>query len=274
MDEISKKLGNALKRIRDENPLVHNITNYVVMNYTANVLLAMGASPVMAHSENEVEEMAALSSALVFNIGTLSKDWVHSMIKAGKRVLPLKIPVVLDPVGAGATIYRTTVARELIENTPITVVRGNPSEILALAGEKSQTKGVDTRLSSKEIVKQAIEFAAQKSIVVAVTGSIDYITDGKRLIKGYNGHPLLRFITGAGCSATAIIGAFLAVEKDPLYAAAFALTYFGLAGEIAAQTASAPGSFQIELLNSLYNITTNELSKRARLAEEQVREKS
>jgi hydroxyethylthiazole kinase len=262
---LSKKAAENLMALREKKPLIHNITNYVVMNYTANALLAMGASPVMAHAQNEVEDMVAFAGALVLNIGTLTDDWIRSMIKAGKKASRLGTPIVLDPVGSGATPLRTNSARKIITQTKIMVIRGNASEILSLRDENSKTKGVDSIHSVDEAAEAARNLADELHTTLAITGPVDLITDGTRVLRVSNGHPLMGYVTGTGCTATATIGAFLAVDDDPLSATATALSLFGLAGEVAARTASAPGTFMIQMLDALYTITPEQLRKGCRI---------
>ena len=259
MTALSEKAAENLVALRKKKPLIHNITNYVVMNYTANALLAMGASPVMAHAHNEVEDMVAFAGALVLNIGTLSDDWISSMIKAGKKASQLDTPIVLDPVGSGATPLRTKTAKSIISETSIKVIRGNASEILSLRDENSKTKGVDSIHSVDEAAEAARSLADELHTTLAITGPVDLITDGKRVLRVSNGHSLMGYVTGTGCTATATIGAFLAVDHDPLSATATALAFFGLAGEIAAQRASAPGTFMIQMIDALYTITPEKL---------------
>jgi hydroxyethylthiazole kinase len=265
MTALSEKAAENLMALREKKPLIHNITNYVVMNYTANALLAMGASPVMAHAQNEVEDMVAFAGALVLNIGTLTDDWISSMIKAGKKASRLNTPIVLDPVGSGATPLRTNSARNIVSQTKITVIRGNASEILSLRDENSKTKGVDSIHSVDEAAEAARNLADELHTTLAITGPVDLITDGNRVLRVSNGHPLMGYVTGTGCTATATIGAFLAVDNDPLSATATALAYFGLAGEVAAETASAPGTFMIQMLDALYTITPKELRERCQI---------
>jgi hydroxyethylthiazole kinase len=267
MSTIQQQAAANLTKLRETRPLVHNITNFVVMNFTANILLAAGASPVMAHAENEVEEMVGFARALVLNIGTLTDDWVDAMVKAGQKATSLGVPIILDPVGAGATALRTTAAKRILAETSVSLVRGNASEILALAGAQANTKGVDAADSVEQATEQAIRLAAELKVPVAITGPQDLITDGSRVIRVNNGHPLMSCITGTGCGATAIIGAFSGVDPDPVSAAATALSYYGLAGERAAVDASGPGSFMIRFLDALYNLTPEELERDARISE-------
>jgi hydroxyethylthiazole kinase len=259
------KLKQLLSKIREEKPLVHNITNYVVMNFTANTLLAMGASPVMAHAPEEVEEMAGLARSLVINIGTLSSPWIDSMVLAGLKANSLGVPVIFDPVGSGATSLRTRTSRMMVDSMKISVVRGNASEVLSLASEGTITKGVDSAHSVEDAAQAAREIAGQINSVVAITGAVDLITDGERVIRCRNGHPLMGCITGTGCAATATIAAFSAVTKDCMEAAAAGLAFFGLAGEIAAERAKAPGSFAASLVDALYEISPEQFQSRALL---------
>jgi hydroxyethylthiazole kinase len=262
---INKRAGEMLAGVRSSNPVVHSITNYVVMNSTANVLLAVGAAPIMAHASEELDEITSIASSVVLNIGTLSKSWIESMIMAGRFAKSKSKPLVLDPVGAGATKLRTDTANMIINSSTPSVMRGNASEILSLSASGGKTRGVDSVHASKDALEAAKHIAESRGTVVAVTGVTDYITDGRNSYKVSNGHELLSKVTGTGCAATVVIGAFLAVEKDSALAAAAALAYFGLAGEIAAKKAKGPGSFWIEVVDALYNITPEDLLKGARI---------
>lgn len=266
-EAMARAAAEHLGRVRERKPLVHNITNYVVMNYTAMALLACGAAPVMAHALQEVEEMVSLAGALVLNIGTLSPAWIEAMVKAGKRANALEVPVILDPVGAGATSLRTDTAKRLIEEVSVTVVRGNASEVLSLAPERpgSRTKGVDSVHTVDQVADRAVALARDLRLTLAVTGVVDLITDGEQVVRVMNGHEMMSRVTGTGCTATAIIGAFMAVEAAPVHAAATALSYFGLAGEKAAARASGPGTFQVALLDALYEMTEDQLTAGARI---------
>jgi hydroxyethylthiazole kinase len=263
--KLAQRAAENLKKLREKKPLIHNITNFVVMNYTANVLLAIGASPVMAHAQEEVEEMASIAGAVVLNIGTLTPDWVESMVKAGWKANRMNIPVILDPVGSGATTLRTESVRRLINELSINVIRGNASEVLSIAKRGSCTKGVDSIHSVDDASDSALSLAEELGIALAITGEVDLVTDGKRILRVYNGHPMMGRVTGTGCAATAIIGAFLAVDDDPLTASATALAYFGLSGEMAARTSHGPGSFMISTLDSLYNIDPAALKEGAKI---------
>lgn len=245
-------VADALTRLRAESPLVHNITNYVVMNSTANALLAIGASPAMVHAREEVADFTSISRALVINIGTLSAPWVEAMHTAASTAGKRGVPWVLDPVGVGATAYRTTTAADLVAHRPA-VIRGNASEIMALAGAHAATiRGVDSTQSTDDALESARALARESGSVVAVTGAVDYITDGERTMSIANGHPLMARVTGLGCTATAIVGAFLAICDSAFDAAVAGLATIGVAGELAAARSRGPGSLQVELLDALH----------------------
>lgn len=251
---MEKELGERLGKLRRQRPLVHNITNTVVTNFTANGLLALGASPVMAYAREEVADMARAAGALVLNIGTLTAEVVEACIIAGKAANEAGVPVLLDPVGAGATPYRTESCLRILRETNVAIVRGNAAEIAHLAGETREIKGVDAGDGSGEAsVELAVRAADKLGTVVAVTGREDVITDGKKGFVVTGGDELLTRVTGSGCLLTSVMGAFAAVEKDPLRAGAAALAWYGAAGEIAASAAGGrgPGSFQIALLDAL-----------------------
>jgi hydroxyethylthiazole kinase len=257
--------GADLRTIRERKPLVHQITNYVVMNETANATLALGALPVMAHALQEVEEMASAASALVLNIGTLSDDWVEAMLLAGRAANRAGVPVVLDPVGAGATSYRTETSRRLLDELDVAVVRGNSAEIATLAGQAAEIRGVEAvgGASGPELAREA---ATSLGCVASVTGPVDHVSDGRRTISVSNGHELLGTVTGTGCMSTAITGCFLGVRADaPLEAAAEALVAFGVAGEEAARKAKGPGSFHVALYDALYALDPSKLDKQAKI---------
>jgi hydroxyethylthiazole kinase len=255
-----------VQRIRAQAPLVLNITNYVVMNTTANALLAIGASPVMAHAIEEAEDMARIAQALVINIGTLSAPWVESMFKAGRVARERGIGIVLDPVGCGATAYRTQTAQDLLREIRPTVVRGNASEIRALYRSGGNTKGVDSRDDPDDVMADAKALAHSAGCVVSVSGAVDLITDGERVARVANGHALMPRVTGMGCTASAITGAFLAVNADIPAAASHAMAAMGIAGEIAGAAAAGPGSFQMKFLDALYQLDGAQLSTRLKLA--------
>jgi hydroxyethylthiazole kinase len=250
--EITLTTGADVARIRERKPLVHQITNYVVMNETANATLALGALPVMAHAREEVEEMAAAASALVLNIGTLSPAWVESMLAAGEAANAAGVPVVLDPVGAGATTYRTETANRLLDEVDVAVLRGNAAEVATLAGRAGEIRGVESVGTPDSGAELAREAARSLGVVASVTGPVDHVSDGEKTLAIANGHAMLATITGSGCMSTAITGCFVAVRpEEPLAAAAEALVAFGIAGEDAARNARGPGSFHAALYDAL-----------------------
>jgi hydroxyethylthiazole kinase len=254
-----------LNAVRLKSPLVHNITNYVVMNSTANALLAIGASPVMAHAVEEVKDMIAIASALVINMGTLSEKWVAAMLRAGNTAKEKGIPVIFDPVGVGATPYRNQVAASIVKNCKPSIIRGNASEIMSLAKENTTTKGVDSTVSSNTALDAAKRLAVETGAVVVISGEVDFITDGKTVRSVKNGSPLMPKVTGMGCTATAIIGAFAAINPNFLEAAVTGMAVMGVAGEIAAQKADGPGTLQLYFLDTLYNLTAETLAERAKI---------
>ena len=257
--------ASILNEIRNNSPLVHNITNYVVMNNTANALLSVGASPVMAHSLDEVEDIISISSSLVINMGTLSELWVDSMIKAGKKANELKKPIVFDPVGIGASSYRTEIAKEIIEKTSPCVIRGNASEIMVLAQLSSVTKGVDSTAKTVEALDGAIQLSKELNNTVVVSGETDYIVTRNKVSSVNNGREIMSKVTGMGCTATSVIGASVAVEDDVHEAAVFSMALMGVAGEIAESKSNGPGSFQISFLDTLASVNSKIISDSARI---------
>jgi len=268
MTNYGRPAGEILARIRAHRPVVHSITNYVVMNSTANVLLAMGASPIMAHAREEMEDIAAISNALVINIGTLSEQWIESMRVACGLAIVRGKPIVLDPVGSGATRLRTETACELLKTSRPSLVRGNPSEILSLSPEGGSTRGVDAIHTVDQAVYAARQIARTFATVVAVTGERDVVTDGNRSLIISGGNRLMGCVTGTGCAASVICAAFLAEEKDAVTAAAAGLAFYKLVAERAAAEATAPGTFWVKALDALYTITPHDLETQARIAEE------
>jgi hydroxyethylthiazole kinase len=251
--------ARRLEAIRDAKPLIHNITNFVVMNETANAILALGALPVMAHAPEEVEEFARIAGAVVLNIGTLSPDLVDAMVLAGRAANEAGVPVVLDPVGAGATTLRNEAARRILGDVEVTLVRGNAAEIAFLAGEAAEIRGVESLGMDGDVATTARALAREGDCVVAVTGPVDYVADSNRVFAVANGHPLMGRITGSGCMSTAICGSFLAVAEDRTAAAAEALAAFGVAGELAARGASGPGTFHATLYDALDALDSEKL---------------
>lgn len=255
---MKESLWKSITSVRKNSPLVHNITNYVVMNTTANALLAAGASPIMAHAHPELDEMVAICGATVINIGTLDEYWVQSMLKAAAKAQELGKPWVLDPVGAGATAYRNQTVAELLNYKP-TVIRGNASEIMALAkAGASQTKGVDSIHQSTEALDAAKWLSQQFGSIVCVSGVIDVIvTEGKQILI-HNGHELMQKVTGLGCTASALIGAFVAANEDKFIGTAAAMAMLGICGELAHDISNGPGTLQLHILDKLHSITEEE----------------
>jgi hydroxyethylthiazole kinase len=251
--------------VREKHPLVHHITNYVTVNDCANVTISTGASPVMADAPEEVCEMVAVAGALVLNIGTLNKGQVESMILAGGMANDRQIPVILDPVGAGATRFRTRTALRLLDELKISILKGNAGEVGVLAGAEANVRGVDSCGMIGDPVQIARKFADVSGITVVVSGAIDIVTDGKRVLLVENGHPLMGSISGTGCMAASVIGAFAAVSDDPVTASAAALAAFGVAGEKAAAYAHGPFSFKIALFDELAALTPEDLASCARI---------
>lgn len=250
-----------LQAIKKISPLVHNITNYVVMEQTANSLLAIGASPVMAHALEEAADMTKIASSLVLNIGTLSCSWVQGMKLALEAANTKEIPVIFDPVGAGATPFRTDIAKSILNSGKISIIRGNASEILSLNGDESQTKGVDSPLDSSDHTSKAKNLAIKNRCIVWMSGKIDVITDGQFVFLIHNGHLLMSKVTGMGCTATALTGAFAAVNQKLLLACAHSAVIMGIVGEIAAKKASGPGSFKCAFIDALYDISLTTITE-------------
>ncbi len=262
---MKEQLWNNVRAVKENSPLIHNITNYVVMNNTANALLAVGASPVMAHGHSEVSDMTGIAAALVVNIGTLEDYWVESMHLAIRKALERNIPWVLDPVGAGATPYRNKILKELIRNKP-TLIRGNASEIMATANAGTGTKGVDSTNKSEEAIEAARELSNLTGAVVCISGPTDHIVYKENHTGLSNGHKLMARVTGMGCTASALAGAFCAVNPaNPFVATTAAMALTGIAGQIAAEKAAGPGSLQLHFLDALYNITEKEFQLRLKL---------
>ncbi|HUX37698.1 MAG TPA: hydroxyethylthiazole kinase [Rectinemataceae bacterium] len=267
MKDFASIAASVLERVRERSPLVHQITNFVVMNDTANLTLAIGALPVMAHAKEEVADMVGAAGALVLNPGTLEPDWVEAMLIAGKRANELGVPIVYDPVGVGATPYRNETGARFLAELKLAVIRGNSGEIGALAGAGGLVRGVESIEGVADPVGVARSLAAKSGAAVAITGKRDILSDGKRVFGVDNGHEMMKTVTGTGCMSTAMIGAFCAVEKDSLVAATAALVCYGIAGEMAARRAKGPGSFRAELLDALYALRRADIEAAARIVE-------
>ena len=272
MSDIIKATAELLGQLRSNKPLVHNITNYVTVNDCANVVLAIGASPIMADDIGEAADITAISSALVINIGTLNQRTVESMLAAGKKANELGIPVVFDPVGAGASRLRNETARTILSQVKVSVVRGNMSEISFIAGLNARTKGVDAAeedISSGDAVQSALAAADMLGCVAAITGATDVITDGKRIATISNGHKMLSDVTGTGCMTTALVGSFCGAGRDALVAAVAGIAAMGIAGEIAYENAGdkGTGSFHTAIIDAISRLDEKILSERARINE-------
>lgn len=266
----ARKLWADREAVSAQAPLVHSITNLVVMNFNANALLALGASPVMAHAELEVRDMVGIAQALVLNIGTLEPDWIRAMKLALAAARERGIPVVLDPVGAGATPYRNAALADLLQAGAPTIVRGNASEIMSLAGLAVRTRGVDSAASSLEAVEAARSLARELGAVVCVSGADDHVVDASgRWATLSNGHPWMTRVTGVGCSASALVGAFAAVQPDAWRATLAAMAHLGVVGETAVERVQAAGAgvgrLQIELLDGLQLLEAGTFIDRLRL---------
>lgn len=254
-----------VRAIKKKSPLVHNITNYVVMEQTANSLLAIGASPVMAHALEEAKDMVMIANSLVLNIGTLSSSWIQGMMLALKAANSKVIPILFDPVGSGATAYRTDTAKSILDHGKISIIRGNVSEIISLNVDQGLTMGVDSFLDSSNYIEHARTVAIKYNCIVWMSGEIDVITNGRSVIRVHNGHFLMRKVTGMGCTATAITGAFAAVNRELLMTCVHSAVLMGITGEIAAEKGTGPGSFKCAFVDTLYNISLGEIEERMRI---------
>ena len=268
-------MKKMLENVRKTCPLIHNITNYVTVNDCANVLLACGGSPIMSDDVDEAEEITTICGGLNINIGTLNQRTIPTMHKAGRKANALGHPVVLDPVGAGASVLRTKTAKELIEDVQFTVIRGNISEIKALALGTGGARGVDADVADKvtketlpQTVSFAKEFAKQTGAIIAITGAIDIVADGEKAYSIYNGHPMMSSITGTGCQLSAITAAYVTANPDtPLEAAAAAVCMMGVCGEKAyARLTELDGNsaYRSYIIDAIYNLTGEELEEMAK----------
>ncbi len=273
-NNLTSDIAGLLDEVRRKRPLVHHITNYVTVNDCANIVLAIGASPIMADDIEEVSEITAISSALVLNIGTLNERTVASMLKAGKTANEKNIPVVLDPVGAGASGLRNRATAELIGELKLSVLRGNMSEIRFIAGLTSSTKGVDASQEDMESglkagIDTARELAERLGCVVAITGKTDIVSDKKRTVTIENGHQMLSNVTGTGCMATSLVGACCGAAEDNLLAAVSGIASMGIAGELAFNAAGLRGnsSFRTAIIDSIGNLNGDTIIRMARIYE-------
>ena len=261
----SKKFSDLFTRLREKRPLIHHITNYVTVNDCANITISAGAAPVMADAPEEVCEMVMYAGALVLNIGTLNRGQIESMILAGGMANDRHIPVILDPVGAGATRFRTDSAQRLLDELKITILKGNAGEVGVLAGAEGKVKGVDSHGVTGDVVKIAQNFARDAGITVVVSGITDIVTDGQRILLVDNGHPMMGSISGTGCMAASVTGAFAAVSDDPVIASAAALAAFGIAGEKAASGARGPYTFKVALFDEMAALKPEDIASGAKI---------
>ncbi len=260
-------MAELLVAVQAKRPLVHQLANYVTANDCANIVLALGGSPVMADDPSEVQEMVSLASALVLNLGTLNERKVESMLLAGTKANQLGIPVIFDPVGVGATNLRTQTAKHLMNEVRITAVRGNLSEVKTLAGLQASTRGVEAGDDRPEEATALVRYLAQRlQCVMAITGRQDVVTDGDRVVLVDNGHPLLSRVTGTGCMASSLVGTYCGVAKDYLVATTAALVTMGLAGELAATEAAdiGLGTFKVKLFDYVSKMTADQLEDGAK----------
>jgi len=269
--EIREKISANLSAVKEKKPLIHHITNYVTVNDCANIVLALGGSPVMADALEEAAEMVGFASALVLNIGTLNARTIESMLVAGLRAKELDVPVILDPVGVGATQLRTNTAEKLIRELKPEVIRGNMSEIMVLAGQNAAIKGVDSLADEQGSSLIAQKLAAELSCIIAITGKTDVVSDGRQVCLLDNGHRILADVTGTGCMTTSLVGTFCGVTKDYFTAAIAGIIGMGLAGEIAQATlrhGEGIGTFKARLLDSVYNLTPELLAREGKISYE------
>lgn len=260
------EIRELLQQVREENPLVHNMTNQVVANDVANSLIALGASPMMAYAEEEVEEVAQFARAVVLNIGTITKETADAMIKIGRAANKNNVPVVLDPVGVGATSFRKEIVAKLTDAIQFTAIRGNAAEMATVAGKEWESKGVDAGRghASKEDIVRTI--AQNYQCVAAISGEVDFVSDGTKVISISNGHLLMGKITGSGCMLSGLCGAFVSLlPKEPLDSIVAAHTVYTIAGERAGERSDVqgPGTFRAALMDELYRLDPSDAEKEA-----------
>ena len=266
--ELREKIVLNLRLVKEQSPLIHHITNYVTVNDCANIVLAVGGSPVMADDQEEVAEMVSFASALVLNIGTLNSRTINSMLIAGVKAKELGVPVILDPVGVGATTLRTNTAEKIIMTLKPEVIRGNMSEIKVLAGQNVAIKGVDSIADEQGSSVIAKSFAAELGCVIAITGKTDVVSDGCKVCLIDNGHRILADVTGTGCMTTSLVGTFCGVTKDYYSATVAGIISMGLAGEIAHASlcpGEGIGTFRNRLMDSIYNLTPEILATKGKI---------
>jgi hydroxyethylthiazole kinase len=267
MSDWPERCAAVLERLRGQKPLVHHITNFVVMNDTANVTLHIGALPVMAHAPEEVADMVRLAGALVLNLGTLSRPWLDAMHLAARAANAGAIPIIIDPVGAGATPFRTEHSLALLRTFRIQILRGNLGEVATLCGVAAEVRGVEAINAAAPAAEMALKAAIDFQLTAAITGAVDHVSDGRQVIAVDNGHHWLSTLTGTGCMATTLVGAFAAVTPDALLAAVSGLAGMGIAAEQAARKAHGPGSFKVALQDAIYHLKPDDFLRQARIRE-------
>ena len=261
----NQQLSEAFVSLRDKRPLVHHITNYVTVNDCANITMCIGAAPVMADAPEEVADMVSMAGSLVLNIGTLNERQVESMLLAGKKANEKGIPIVLDPVGAGATRYRTETAHRLMDKLHISIIKGNAGEIGVLAGTGGVVRGVDSAGITGDPTVITKELARSSGSVVVMSGRTDIVSDGKRTYLVDNGHELMGRISGTGCMATSIVAGFAAVTHDLAVGSIAGLAAFGIAGENASSRASSPYSYKVALFDEVSSLTPETIATRSKV---------
>ena len=267
MREITKQINEGLEKLRQEGPLIHHLTNHVVMNDCANITLHIGGAPVMTFAPQETEEMASLASGVVLNIGTLTEEYVEEMITAGKVARQKGVPVLLDPVGAGATSMRTSAAKRILDEVGVDIIKGNAGEISVLAGIDATVRGVDSMGTSMEPSSVVQKMAADYKIVAVITGETDWVSNGEDTYKVKNGHKYLSALVGTGCMLDSITTAFASAMEDRSMASVAALAVFGISAELAALNpeVKGPASFKKSLFDEIYNINGDKIEKRAKI---------
>lgn len=260
-----QEAARLFDEVRAKRPLVHHITNYVTVNDCANMAICAGAAPVMADAMEEMADMVSIAGALVLNIGTLNDRLVGSMIAAGRRANELDIPVIVDPVGAGATKYRTETVKRLLEELDVAVLKGNAGEIATMAGSDAKVVGVDSHGISGDPVEICQQYSESLGVTVAMTAPVDVVSDGRRTYLIENGHEMMERVSGTGCMASTVVGAFNAVSTDRASACASALAVLGIAGEKAAVEARGPMSFRTKLFDSMFNLSAQDVALGSRI---------
>lgn len=255
-----------MKKVRDTCPLVHHITNYVTVNDCANICICAGGSPVMTDESKDVPDMVKIASAVVLNIGTLNERTVQSMLLAGKCANDAGIPVILDPVGVGATQYRTAVAELILKKVKVSVIKGNHGEISVLAGLGGEVRGVDSVSGANDVASATLALAKRTGTIVAATGPVDYVSDGESVVSRSNGSPLLATVSGTGCMTSSVVGAYVGACGGSMESVASAISVMCIASEIAAEdpAVTGPGTFKPKLLDAMYNLKSEDVDARLR----------